>query len=86
MLMADGKQELKALSVLAFAAPDLHGLVLGDEETRGLLEQLRQLFFGGDALVSFTALAPATTEQIRTLLRPFLAEAFPAWQEDQPHA
>jgi hypothetical protein len=86
MLMADGKQELKALSVLAFAAPDLHGLVLGDEETRGLLEQLRQLFFGGDALVSFTALAPATTEQIRTLLRPFLVEAFPTWQEDQPHA
>lgn len=80
--------ELKALSVLAFAAPDLHGLVLGDEEIRGLLEQLRALYFGaGEASSHAATLATLnpSTEQIKALLRPFLTEAFPGWEE-QPRA
>lgn len=74
--------------MLAFAAPDLHGLVLGDEEIRGLLEQLRALYFGaGEASSHAATLATLnpTTEQIKALLRPFLTEAFPGWEE-QPRA
>jgi len=72
-------QELKALTVLVFMAPDLRNLVLGDEETRALLGQLKQLFFGSQHVVALAAI-PAT-EQTKLLLPPFLNELFPGWEK-----
>lgn len=62
---------MKALTILTFAAPDLRGLVLGDEETRSLLHQFKLLFLGDEAIPALATL-PATP-QIQALLRPFVS-------------
>lgn len=55
--------------MFTFSMPDLRGLVLSDEDTLELLNQLKLLFLAEDRAATLSSF-PATTKA-QALLRPF---------------